>query len=59
MGFIPKNIMKKKILIFSSSFKFYKTFLEPIEKILSENSDIYILTNFGNLNKSINKKKLF
>lgn len=59
MGFIPKNIMKKKILIFSSSFKFYKTFLEPIEKILSENSDIYILTNFGNLNKSINKKNYF
>ena len=51
--------MKKKILIFSSSFKFYKTFLEPIEKILSENSDIYILTNFGNLNKSINKKNYF
>ena len=59
MGFISKNIMKNKILIFSSSFKFYKNFIEPIEKILSQNHDIYILTNFGVLNKSLIKKNYF
>ena len=51
--------MKKKILIFSSSLKFYKNFLKPIEKVLSENNDIYILTNFGTINKSLIKEKHF
>lgn len=46
----------KKILILSSSFKFYDTFLKPIEKtLLNKNNEVYVLTNFP---KSTNIKNI-